>query len=73
MDVDVSGQSLVAVSAILGENLSIVAGVDRMQTAVEQMMECARNGNKTVAETLAGPGKLLFCGLLPVIRYCQYP
>ena len=57
MNVDASGQSLVAVLAILGENPCIAAGVDRMQLAIEQRMKYACNGNKTVTETLAGPGK----------------
>lgn len=56
-DPDASGQSLVAALSILGENPVIAGGTDRMQSAVEQRMERACNGDKTVPECLASPGK----------------
>ena len=58
-DPNSSGQSLVAALSILGENSVIALGVDRMQDAIEKKMERARNGDKTVPETLASPGKCL--------------
>ena len=58
-DPNSSGQSLVAALSILGENSVIASGVDRMQDAIEKKMERARNGDKTVPETLASPGKCL--------------
>mmetsp|Transcript_27310 Transcript_27310/g.58485 ORF Transcript_27310/g.58485 Transcript_27310/m.58485 type:complete len:211 (+) Transcript_27310:722-1354(+) len=47
-DPGASGQSLVAALSILGENPVIASGVGRMQEAVEQRMERARDGDKTV-------------------------
>lgn len=55
-DPDASGQSLVAALAICSENSVIAAGSDKMQSAIEQRMERARNGDETVPETLARPG-----------------
>lgn len=55
-DPDASGQSLVAALSILCENSVIAAGADKMQTALEQRMERARNGDNTVAEALGLPG-----------------
>mmetsp|Transcript_33214 Transcript_33214/g.67944 ORF Transcript_33214/g.67944 Transcript_33214/m.67944 type:complete len:1449 (+) Transcript_33214:144-4490(+) len=53
---DACGESLVAALTIQCENSVIAAGADRMQCAIEQRMERARNGDKTVPETLARPG-----------------
>lgn len=55
-DPDASGQSLVAALAICSENSVIAGGCDKMQSAIEQRMERARNGDETVPETLAKPG-----------------
>jgi magnesium chelatase subunit H len=55
-DPDASGESIVAALGILSENTVIAAGADYMQAAVETKMERARNGDKTVAATLARPG-----------------
>ena len=55
-DPDASGQSLVAALAICSENSVIAGGSDKMQSAIEQRMERARNGDETVPETLARPG-----------------
>jgi magnesium chelatase subunit H len=51
-----SGQSLVAALAICAENAVIAGGCNKMQSAIEQRMERARNGDETVPETLAKPG-----------------
>eukprot|EP00984_Skeletonema_dohrnii_P037536 scaffold39692_cov150-Skeletonema_dohrnii-CCMP3373.AAC.1 len=55
-DPDASGQSLVAALAVCSENSVIAGGSDKMQSAIEQRMERARNGDETVPETLAKPG-----------------
>ena len=55
-DPDASGQSLVAALAICCENAVIAGGSSKMQTAIEQRMERARNGDETIPETLAKPG-----------------
>jgi magnesium chelatase subunit H len=55
-DPDASGQSLVAALSICSENSVIAGGCDKMQSAIEQRMERARNGDQTVPETLAKPG-----------------
>ena len=56
-DPDASGQSLVAALSILCENSVIAAGVDQMESAIQQRMERARKGDVTVADTLARPGR----------------
>ena len=55
-DPNSSGQSLVAALSILCENSVIAAGTNRMQETIEQRMKRAREGDKTVPETLAKPG-----------------
>lgn len=55
-DPDASGQSLVAALAICSENSVIAGGSDKMQSAIEQRIQRAKNGDETVAETLARPG-----------------
>jgi magnesium chelatase subunit H len=55
-DPDATGQSLVAALSILCQDSVIAAGVDRMQKAVEDRMQRARDGDATVPETLARPG-----------------
>ncbi|KAL7468553.1 hypothetical protein ACHAXS_008781 [Conticribra weissflogii] len=55
-DPDACGESLIAALSIQCENSVIAAGADRMQSAIEQRMERARGGDKTVPETLARPG-----------------
>jgi magnesium chelatase subunit H len=50
-----SGESLVAALAVLSENSVISTGVDGMQAALEAKMERARQGDSTVAGTLALP------------------
>ncbi len=56
-DPDACGESLIAALSIQCENSVIAAGADIMQSAIEQRMERARGGDKTVPETLARPGK----------------
>lgn len=55
-DPDASGESIVAALRVLNENSVITGGAARMQDALEDHMERARNGDKTVAETLAKTG-----------------
>ena len=54
-DPDACGESIVAALRVLNENAVIAGGASRMQVALEDHMERARNGDKTVAETLARP------------------
>ena len=54
-DPDACGESVVAALRVLNENAVIAGGASRMQMALEDHMERARNGDKTVAETLAKP------------------
>lgn len=55
-DVDACGESIVAALRVLNENAVITGGAKRMQDALEDHMDRARNGDKTLAETLAKPG-----------------
>ena len=54
-DPDACGESIVAALRVLNEAPVIAGGASRMQGALEDHMERARNGDKTVAETLAKP------------------
>lgn len=54
-DPDACGESIVAALRVLNENAVIASGASRMQVALEDHMERARNGDKTVAEILARP------------------
>ncbi|KAL7508774.1 hypothetical protein ACHAXN_005850 [Cyclotella atomus] len=55
-DPDANGQSLVAALSILCEDSVIAAGLSKMPKAIEDRMERARAGDKTVPETLGLPG-----------------
>lgn len=55
-DPNSSAESLVAALAILCENSVITGGVERMKKAIEAKMQRARDGDKTVAVTLAKAG-----------------
>jgi len=55
-DPDASGGSIVAALSVLNENSVIASGAGRMQDALEDRMTRARNGDATIAETLAKPG-----------------
>lgn len=52
-DPDACGESIVAALRVLNEDAVIAGGASRMQVALEDHMERARNGDKTVAETLS--------------------
>lgn len=55
-DPDASGESLIAALSILCENPVITAGAESMQDAVNAKIERAKQGDSTVAATLAKPG-----------------
>lgn len=55
-DPDASGESIVAALSILSENPVISGGAKHMQDAVDAKIERAKQGDKTVAATLAKQG-----------------
>ncbi|GKY94137.1 hypothetical protein MPSEU_000379800 [Mayamaea pseudoterrestris] len=53
---DASGESLVAALAVLCEDRVVVGGADRMPAALENKIERASGGDRTVAESLGRNG-----------------
>ncbi|GKY95621.1 hypothetical protein MPSEU_000523400 [Mayamaea pseudoterrestris] len=54
---DASGESLVAALAVLCEDRVVVGGADRMPAALENKIERASGGDRTVAESLGRNGR----------------
>ena len=56
MDLDASGEGLVAALAVLGENAVIARGANKMWDAIDAKIKHTQEGDPNVAETLAQQG-----------------